>query len=331
MTNHSFDRGPQTPWSELRNHVEGFLDDPNDAAIGDWAIGQGPDSPDRVAFRRMLSGIVETQDGPPTVLEVGVGSAVEATGLEAAGLLDMVRYRGIDLTPEMIAECRRKFPGIPFEVKSVFDLSRESDTTDLVLCRHILEHIDDGLGAIERMCKVADHLVVISWFIRPTWYPGDARKEWLDIVVDGSTVSFLHQTYDVRLVLSHLDNHCDVASCTRIDFDHHGHPCSVWLIATSPQGTRWASLLSEASQGIWACPASVDTSDVSIGVFYPNNPIATEPVVMWSARRAVQGLGVGPAARPRPGISTGSPGAACCSSNSSGERYPRAECSLRRL
>jgi len=40
----------------------------------------------------------------------------------------------------------------------------------------------------------------------------------------------------------------------------------------------------------WAYPASVDTSGVSVGVFYPNNPIAAEPVVMWSAPRAVQGL-----------------------------------------
>ncbi len=34
----------------------------------------------------------------------------------------------------------------------------------------------------------------------------------------------------------------------------------------------------------WAYPAAVDTSGVSFGVFYPTDPIAAEPVVMWSAR-----------------------------------------------
>lgn len=202
-----------TPWSPLGDR---FLSE------GEWAIGQGPDAPDRKLLRRLL---VELPD-PVSLLEVGCGPGIEVDGLQQAGLLEDITYTGYDFTPELVDRCRERFPRhASFAVRDVHKISDRGPRADVVWARHLLEHVDDGERALRNLWRVAGEVLLVSWFIRPTWRPTDVGC----VVADG----FQHWTYDARRWIS-LAGEIG-ATLYRFDIDHHENRGGVWMLTRRPR------------------------------------------------------------------------------------------------
>lgn len=181
---------------------------------GDWAIGQGPEAPDRRLFRELVGG-----SAFPYVLEVGFGSLIDYEALKSEGKLKCQRYLGIDSTKKWVDAAKKKHPEARWKQQDVRELQGDR-IYDLVWCRHVLEHIDDGQLALERMWKATLGILVISWFIRPSWNDAEVGCVYGD--------GFPHHTYSAPALIQ-LVNDLG-ARLIRIDFDHHKTKASIWLL-----------------------------------------------------------------------------------------------------
>lgn len=204
-----------TPWSPLG---ASFLSDTEDELTGRWAIGQGPDAPDRQLFRTLLRAMpVGT-----SVLEVGHGPGIELEGLEADGVLQRIVYTGYDFTPELVAYCAHRWPNQSFAIADVETMS-EQVVANVVWCRHTLEHVADGETALRNLWEATKDVLLISWFIRPTWCDEDVGC----VEADG----FMHWTYSAPRWIELVD---ELGYLYRFDIDHHLNRGSVWMISRQP-------------------------------------------------------------------------------------------------
>ena len=73
------------------------------------------------------------------VVDIGCGSGV-ATAILADLQLDVV---GIDLSPNMVAEARRRLPGLEFRVGSMTDMELPSESVDGVCAWYSIIHLPD--------------------------------------------------------------------------------------------------------------------------------------------------------------------------------------------
>lgn len=204
-----------TPWSPLG---ASFLSDTEDELTGRWAIGQGPDAPDRQLFRALL----RAMHVAVSVLEVGHGPGIEVEGLEQDGLLKRIRYTGFDFTPELVAYCANRWPDQTFAIADV-ETMQERSRADVVWCRHTLEHVADGETALRNLWAATKDVLLISWFIRPTWCDEDVGC----VEADG----FMHWTYSAPLWIERAD---ELGYLYRFDIDHHLNRGSVWMISRAP-------------------------------------------------------------------------------------------------
>lgn len=201
----------KTPWSKMEK--ESFL------RAGEWAIGQGPDAPDRRLFRVLLRYL-----GKPSVLEVGCGTGIEAQGMIENGLGD-IDYTGYDFTPEFVSYCKLRYPEYGFKTVDATKMS-EQEVADVVYSRAMLEHIVDGEKAFRALCEAARQLVVISWFIRPSWC-----EDEVGVMEVGD---FVHHTYSARDL---TEIAVEYGGLYRFDFDHHSTKASVWVIVRDDDRT----------------------------------------------------------------------------------------------
>jgi len=85
------------------------------------------------------------------ILDLGVGG-----GRTTPHLLDLsANYVGVDYSPEMIGRCRRRFPGVRFEVVDARDLSRFPDSSfDFALFSHCGIDAVEHLGRLQALSEV---------------------------------------------------------------------------------------------------------------------------------------------------------------------------------
>lgn len=118
------------------------------------------------------------------------------TGNHVAGLRQDFEVEGLDLSPQMLAQARRKFPGLRFHEASMtdFDLGRRFDVV-CCLFRSIAAArtpagLDSTLQAMSRHA-VAGGLVLVEPFFAPeTFWVGDVRLH--EARAEGMTVSWMH-------------------------------------------------------------------------------------------------------------------------------------------
>lgn len=94
-----------------------------------------------------------------SLLDCGVMSGVTYEKLENAGL--PVDYVGIDASPTVLSDCRRRFPGVAWEGNNVFDLAYTAETFDVVYARHLIESLPYYETALREMFRVARGVVVL--------------------------------------------------------------------------------------------------------------------------------------------------------------------------
>lgn len=116
---------------------------------------EGLKRPSRIATRELIAELK-----PPTVLDVGCG-----TGVERENLHGLTSYVGVDFSHKMVEICREKFPGTTFHRAPADKLPFRANTFDLVLIRHLLEHLEHGYErAVTETLRVSRKYVLILFF-----------------------------------------------------------------------------------------------------------------------------------------------------------------------
>jgi SAM-dependent methyltransferase len=112
-----------------------------DAVAADYFERFGAELAAKPLDRAMLAGFAELvlAAGGGPVADIGCGSGRVSAHLERLGL----SVSGIDLSPEMIAAARRRYPGLRFEVGSMLSLELPDGSLGGVLAWYSTIHIPD--------------------------------------------------------------------------------------------------------------------------------------------------------------------------------------------
>jgi SAM-dependent methyltransferase len=97
------------------------------------------------------------------ILEIGVGHGSYAKQLKELG-----PYIGVDIDADSVAEARKRFPDLEFEVADITDTSFREQLAprglESIICLNVLEHIEDHQSAVDSLAgtlQPGGHLLVI--------------------------------------------------------------------------------------------------------------------------------------------------------------------------
>jgi SAM-dependent methyltransferase len=147
-------------WRQLpREYLATFLHGP----------GVGIDHPSR-AF---LASCIRAGE---SVLDVGCGPGVNYEVLLAHGRAS--HYVGVDSSEPSIALAQERYPGATFRVCNALALASEfgPHSVDVVLVRHVLEHLPDFEAAMDQTIAVSRRLALFVFFLSPRRLPLGVRK-----------------------------------------------------------------------------------------------------------------------------------------------------------
>lgn len=133
-------------WNE--EGIKGFLRDSD----------EGMDSASRVKIRDILQ-----QHPRARLLDAACGPAVELDGYTKYAL--DVRYYGMDITEGMIKVARKLYPKHDFQIGDIANMPFKDDSFDIVLARHIFEHLTHYEKPLAECYRVAKNIVIVNFFI----------------------------------------------------------------------------------------------------------------------------------------------------------------------
>ena len=128
----------------------------------------------RMEFIRPLLRELRNKIGLDSGLDVGCGLGDFSDFLSQFGFQ---RVLGLDGRAQNIAEAQRRYPGLPFQVADVEELSAENGVADLVLCFGLLYHLENPFRAIRRLYAVTGKVLLIESIQAPGSLP---RLELMD-------------------------------------------------------------------------------------------------------------------------------------------------------
>jgi SAM-dependent methyltransferase len=131
--------------------------------------GAGREHPSR-AF---VTSLIRPED---SVLDVGCGAGAGYEAHRAAGL--RARYVGVDSSEPSIDVARELYPTGDFRVGNATTLSSQfgAGSFDVVLLRHVLEHLPDFEIAMHQAITVSRRLAVFVFYLTPRALPFGVRK-----------------------------------------------------------------------------------------------------------------------------------------------------------
>ena len=134
------------------------------------------------------------------VLDVGCGAGVGYEALAAVGLES--RYVGIDSSEQSIEIARVSYPAADFRIGSATSLVSEFGRNyfDVVLVRHVLEHLPDFEPAMNEAIAVSRRLAVFVFFLTPRALPLGVRK--VDLRINSPV--FYNHVYSRRAITRFL-------------------------------------------------------------------------------------------------------------------------------
>lgn len=97
-----------------------------------------------------------------SILDVGCGGSPEFYGIKN---FKQLNYTGLDITPEIVEYNLQR--GINCVQGSANSIPFPQSSFEVVHCRHVLEHMKGFQKPMAEMIRVAEHIVLISFFIEP--------------------------------------------------------------------------------------------------------------------------------------------------------------------
>jgi SAM-dependent methyltransferase len=93
-----------------------------------------------------------------SVLEVACGSANDYRFLHKCGLAQSLRYTGIDIAAQNIANAKRRYPETDFLIRSILSAEFPDSSYDYLYCHDLIEHLspaamERALGEVLRIAK----------------------------------------------------------------------------------------------------------------------------------------------------------------------------------
>lgn len=167
------------------------------------------------AFEGALSGLV-SKVGPATIHEVGCGEGYWVMRWLGKG----IDARGTDFSSQIIGMAKENARGRDldpdrFAVRSIYEVTPERDSADLIVCCEVMEHLEKPQEAFQALQRIATSDLILSAPREPLWRVLNlARGKYVSAL--GNTpghlqhwsqrgfVSFAGQFFDVVEVLSPL-------------------------------------------------------------------------------------------------------------------------------
>lgn len=126
--------------------------------------------------RRIMAGFYQSLDellhlaSPDSIHEVGCGEGFWVTTWLQKGF----DARGSDYSSQVIELAKNNAAdmGLPSEVflqRSIYELTAENDSAELVVCCEVLEHLEDPEGGLEALQRVTTDHLILSVPREPLW------------------------------------------------------------------------------------------------------------------------------------------------------------------
>ncbi|MCI0353262.1 MAG: class I SAM-dependent methyltransferase [Acidobacteriales bacterium] len=127
--------------------------------------------------RYLMNGFLESvsalvgEVNAANVHEVGCGEGNLSIFL--AKRYPQMRFRGSDFSRQVVdlarANAAREGLTIDFRANSLYDLTRDADSADLIICCEVLEHLEDPRRALGIVSKLARKHLILSVPREPIW------------------------------------------------------------------------------------------------------------------------------------------------------------------
>ncbi len=120
-------------------------------------------------FDNALNDLV-SKAAPDTIHEVGCGEGFWVMQWAGQG----INARGSDFSTQVIDIARsnandKELPADLFQARSVYDLTPENDSADLIVCCEVLEHLEQPEQALETLQSLAGKYLILSVPREPIW------------------------------------------------------------------------------------------------------------------------------------------------------------------
>lgn len=151
--------------------------------------------------RHFLAQVIKLYDNP-TVLDAACGPCVNWEVFKAMGAT--CRYTGMDRTKAMLADAARNY-GDEIELVEgyVQDMPFDSGSKDIVLMRHILEHLPDGYqAAVTEGLRIATKELILVLFLMPCKGPDKIKESQ----PDENNCTYFMNTYNKDKLFGFLAN-----------------------------------------------------------------------------------------------------------------------------
>lgn len=91
-------------------------------------------------------------------IEIGCGEGYLTQHINDLG----IKIEGADIHQKIVDIAIKLHPSIPFQIKSIYDLSSYDKHYDLVLVSEVIEHLDDPELAIREVIKVSNKYILLT-------------------------------------------------------------------------------------------------------------------------------------------------------------------------
>lgn len=144
--------------------INSFLDAKRQARIREVEqVIAGREREFETRWRTTLAG----RTAPPlSVLELACGSANDYRAFADFGLAAFLSYTGIDLNPKNIANARRRFPDVTFEIGNAMAVHRPDAAFDVVIASDLFEHLplDGAATVLGEAVRLTRRELILSFF-----------------------------------------------------------------------------------------------------------------------------------------------------------------------
>ena len=118
-------------------------------------------------FERTMDELLDLAEPVTSVLEVGCGEGHVTDRLTRR--FPRARVRGSDVSPEIVAQARARYPACTFEVGSIYKVGADGARYDLVVACEVLEHLADPAAALAGLSRAAGGHLFVSVPREPLW------------------------------------------------------------------------------------------------------------------------------------------------------------------